>query len=234
VAEGADYLDAAAPTDEEATYKAGKVGRLAIVTMEMIRNDDVGMIRQVPIKISRAAKRTLSKFVLDFIRSNGLIYDGTALFTAGHGNLGAAALSAVTWSAAQLAVKKQTEATSGDRLGIPLRNLLVPSDLEEAAHDLFKQRGTNQDQSFIQTLAPTIVPVWYWTDANDWAASCDKSDVPTIEVGFLDGQQEPEIFIQDNPTVGSLFSADKITYKIRHIYGGAVIDYRGLYKAVVP
>jgi len=39
--------------------------------------------------------------------------------------------------------------------------------------------------------------------------------------------------VQDNPTVGSLFASDKITYKIRHIYGGAVTDFRGLYKAVV-
>ncbi|HMX15546.1 MAG TPA: hypothetical protein PKD29_01770 [Rhodocyclaceae bacterium] len=233
VAQGADYVDAAIPSDEEATYGIGKTGRLAIVTMEMIRNDDVGLIRQLPIKISRAAKRTLSKFVLDFIRTNPVIYDTLALFHATHGNLGSAALSAASWSAAQLAVKKQTEADSGDRLGIPLRNLLVPSDLEEAAHDLFKQRGTNQDQSFIQTLAPKIIPVWYWTDATDWAATCDKMDIPFIEVGFLDGNEEPELFVQDSPTVGSLFSADKITYKVRHIYGGAVVDFRGGYKAVV-
>lgn len=233
VAEGADYQDGAVPDDEEATYKAGKVGRLATVTMEMIRNDDVGLIRQIPTKLSRAAKRTLSKFVLDFLRANAAIYDGKALFHADHGNLGAAALAAGSWAAARLALMAQTEAGSGERLGIPPKYLAVPANLEETAFDLFKQRGTSNDLSFIQTQAPTIVPIWYWTDANDWVAAADKTDIPSIEIGFLDGREEPELFVQDSPTVGSLFASDKITYKIRHIYGGAVTDYRGLYKAVV-
>jgi len=233
VAEGADYVDGAVPGDESASYKAGKVGRLAKITMEMIRNDDVGLIRQIPTKMSRAAKRTLGKFVLDFIRTNPTIYDTVALFHATHGNLGAAALASGSWSAARNAMMAQQEAGSGDRLGIPPRNLWVPAGLEETAFDLFQQRGTNNDQSFIQTQAPRIIPVWYWTDANDWAASADPMDVPSVEVGFLDGREEPELFLQDSPTVGSLFSNDAITYKIRHVYGGAVTDYRGLYKAVV-
>jgi DNA primase large subunit len=58
-------------------------------------------------------------------------------------------------------------------------------------------------------------------------------DVPGIEIGFLDNQQEPELFVQDNPTVGSMFTNDKVTYKIRHIYGGNVVEYRGWDKSVV-
>lgn len=232
VAEGADYLDGGVPDDEMATYKAAKNGRLSRITMEMIRNDDVGMVRQIPVKLSRAAKRTLSKFVLDMIRTNPVIYDGKALFHVDHGNLGTAALDAASWAAARLAVMAQTEAGSNERLGIPPKNLWVPAGLEETAFDLFKQRGLNNDQSFIQTQAPTVIPVWYWTDANDWAASADKQDIPSVEVGFLDGNQEPEIFVQDSPTMGSLFANDTLTYKIRHIYGGAVTDYRGMYKAV--
>lgn len=233
VAEGAAYSDGGVPDDEVATYKAAKTGRLSLVTLEMIRNDDVGLVRQIPTRLSRAAKRTLAKFVLDFIRMNPVIYDEVALFHATHGNLGAAALDATSWAAARLAMMKQQEAGSNDRLGIAPRNLWVPADLEEAAHDLFKQRGTNNDQGFIQTTAPNILPVWYWTDANDWAASADPLDIPSVEVGFLDGNEEPEIFVQDNPSMGSLFTNDTITYKIRHVYGGAVTDYRGLYKGVV-
>lgn len=232
VAEGADYLDGGIPDDEMASYKAAKTGRLSRITMEMIRNDDVGIVRQIPVKLSRAAKRTLAKFVLDMIRTNPVIYDGKALFHVDHGNLGTAALDAASWAAARLAVMAQTEAGSNDRLGIPPKNLWVPAGLEETAFDLFKQRGVNNDQSFIQTQAPTVIPVWYWTDPNDWAASADKLDIPSVEVGFLDGNQEPEIFVQDSPTMGSLFANDTLTYKIRHIYGGTVTDFRGVYKAV--
>lgn len=61
-----------------------------------------------------------------------------------------------------------------------------------------------------------------------------QMDIPTIELGFPRGQREPELFIQDNPSMGSMFFHDKTTYKIRHVYGATVLDYRGLYKAVVP
>ena len=38
---------------------------------------------------------------------------------------------------------------------------------------------------------------------------------------------------KDNPTSGSMFTHDKLTWKIRHIYGGNVLDYRGMYGAIV-
>jgi hypothetical protein len=79
----------------------------------------------------------------------------------------------------------------------------------------------------------TPISVDYWTDANDtWlAASLDQT--PLIEIGFFGGREEPELFVQDAPNQGSLFSNDVITYKIRHIYGGAVLDYRGFQALIV-
>jgi hypothetical protein len=232
VAQGAPYLALSSPTDEKATYSVGKKGGTEDVTLEMIKNDDVGVIQRIPVKLARAAKRTLAKFVFDFIRTNPTIYDGVALFHASHGNLGAAALSAAALAAGRLAMLKQTELNSADRIGIGPRTLLLPPDLEETGVDLFR-RNTNNDKNFVQSLTLDIVPVWYWTDANDWALAADPLDIPTIEVGFLDGQEEPELFAQDSPTVGSMFSHDKLTWKLRHIYGGAVTEFRGLYKAVV-
>ena len=85
----------------------------------------------------------------------------------------------------------------------------------------------------MQALTMNIIPVWYWTDANDWVTVADPADIPGVEVGFLDGKEEPELFVQDSPTSGSMFSADKLTYKVRHIYGGAVCDFRCATKAVV-
>lgn len=233
VAEGADYSDGPVPDDEEATYKAGKKGRLASLTIEAVKNDDVGLIRKIPTKLSGAAKRTLSKFAFDFIRANAAIYDGKALFHVDHGNLGTTALSAAAWSAARLSMMQQTEAGSNERMSIAPRFLLVPAELEESAYELFKNRGTSNDPNFTMSTAPTVISVWYWTDQNDWAAAASPMDVPSIELGFLDGREEPEIYVQDSPTMGSLFASDKITYKIRHIYGGAVTDYRGLRKHVV-
>ncbi len=232
VAEDGAYTALSSPSDEKSTYAVGKKGGTETVSLEMVKNDDVAAIRRIPVSLSRAAKRTLSKFVLDFIATNPTLYDAVAWFHATHNNLGTAALDATSLAAGRLAMLKQTEAGSADRLGIPPMHLWVPADLEEAAHDLFR-RATNNDTDFIESLQMQVHPVWYWTDANDWAITADVNDIPVVELGFLDGNEDPEIFVQDAPNQGSLFSNDQILYKIRHIYGGNVLDFRGGYKAVV-
>lgn len=233
VAESDPYTALASPTDEKASYAVSKKGGTEDVTLEMITNDDVGAVQRIPRKLVRAAKRTLSKFVLDFVRANPVIYDGLAFFHATHGNLGTAALSGAAVAAGRLAIKAQTELNTGEKLGIGPRFLWVPDELEETAVDLFR-RNTENDKTFVQSLSLNVMPVWYWTDTNDWALTADPMEVPTVEVGFLNGNEEPELLVQDSPTSGSMFSHDVITYKIRHIYGGNVVDYRGAYKSVVP
>ena len=232
VAEEANYLALSSPNDEAASYAVTKRGGTERISLEMIKNDDMGAIRRIPIKLGRAAKRTLSQFGLDFLSTNPTVYDTNALFSAPHNNLGAAALDAASLAARRLAMLQQTEMDSGDRLGIGARHLWVPTDLEETAADLFR-RNTENDKTFAQSLALNVIPVWYWTDTNNWFLTADKMDIATLEIGFLDGNEEPDLFIQDNPTQGSLFANDTITYKIRHVYGGNILDYRGAQGSIV-
>ncbi len=232
VAENGAYTALSTPTDEAASYSVSKRGGTETVSLEAIANDDVGLLRRIPMSLAVAAGRTLYEFVFDFLADNSAIYDTKALCHADHSNLGSAALADTSFAAARLAMKKQTELSSAKRLGITLRHLIIPSDLEETAFDLFV-RDTNNDETFVQSRKPTVHVVDYWTDANNWFASADKAQVPLIEVGFYGGREEPELFVQDSPTQGSLFSNDQIKYKIRHIYNGAVRDYRGFYGAIV-
>jgi hypothetical protein len=201
----------------------------------MIKNDDVGAVQLIPRKMSRSAARTLLKFVFDFIKSNGAIYDAKALFHADHHNLGSAALSSTTLNAAVQAIAAQTEMDSGEILGLVAKYLLVPNTLAKTAYELTsKGYGVNNAvMTYLQSKGIAPIEVDYWTDVNDWALCIDPLDGPTIEIGFLDGKEEPELYVADNPSAGSLFTHDKIDYKIRHIYGGSVQDYRGMYKAVV-
>jgi hypothetical protein len=190
VAQGSAYPALASPTDEKATYAPAKRGGTEDVTLEAIKNDDVGAIRRIPLKMARAAKRTLAKFVFDFVRTNPTIYDSVAFFHASHGNLGSTAFSAAEYGVVRIAMGKQTELNSADRLGIYPAIILYPLDLQEPVWNAF-QRNTNLDKTFVQQLNPTLVPVWYWTDTNDWAAFANPNDLQTIELGFLDGQEEP-------------------------------------------
>lgn len=238
VAQAAAYAAVTSPTDEEATYAATKRGGTEDITLEAIRNDDVLGLRRVPQKLGRAAARTLYKFVFStLVGANPNIYTGTALALAGQSNIGAAALAKAALLAGRLAMQKQTEMDSLEPLGIAPRFLLVPPDLETTAYELIALPSTG---SFVPTAASAVnaqtwelIVVKTWTDANNWWLVADPADIPTIEIGFLDGKEEPELFVQDIPNVGSMFSNDKLTYKIRHIYGGAVLDYRGFYGAIV-
>ena len=63
--------------------------------------------------------------------------------------------------------------------------------------------------------------------ATNWYLFADPTMIPMLEVGFYNGQEDPEILVQDAPAQGSVFTADKITYKVRHIWGLTVLDYRG-------
>ena len=231
VAENGSYDPLTTPGDEAASYKVSKRGGTETVSLEAIANDDVGLLRRIPRALATAAGRTLYEFVYAFLDSNAAIYDTVALFHATHANLGTAALDATSFAAARLAMKKQAELSSAKRLGITLRHVAVPSDLEETAYNLFV-RTTNNDTTFVQSRNPTVHVVDHWTDANNWYATADNAQVPLIELGFY-GNQDPELFVQDQPTQGSLFSNDQIKYKIRHIYSGAVRDFRGFYGAIV-
>lgn len=147
-------------------------------------------------------------------------------------DLGTEALTAASFTARRLAMMKQTEAGSNEVLSIPPAFLLVPPKLEESAYNLFV-RNTNNDPQYVQTVKPEIIPIWFATDADDWYLAADPADITGLEIGFLDGNEEPELFIQDNPTAGSVFTNDQITYKICHIYGGAIIDYLAFQGSIV-
>jgi hypothetical protein len=238
VAQGAPYLSMTSPTDEEATYSPAKRGGTESITIEMIKNDDVGVIRRIPSKLARAAAQTLHEFVWDFLQNNGAVYDAVALAAAGHNNIVTTALSAANISSLRLKLKQQTDMSNGKRLGLAARYLIVPSELEELGFQLTTSDrvlgSNNNDPNFVRKLNLQTIVVEYWTDTNNYWVTASIDQAPMIEIGFLDGQETPELMVQDLPSQGSMFSNDQLTWKIRHIYGGAVMDFRPFAGAIVP
>jgi hypothetical protein len=146
------------------------------------------------------------------------------------------ALDAASYSDARNRLKNQTEKDSLKKLRIPPKYLLIADGTsnEKVAYDLTTKawNKANDVSDFHQTFGVEPISV-ITADDDDWFLVGDPNFVPTIEVGFLDGQEEPEIFTQDMPNVGSFFTNDKITLKIRHIYNGCVLDYRGFAGSIV-
>ena len=192
---------------------------------------------RLPSKLSMAAKRTLSGHVAAiFAMGSGagptMEADTLTLFHANHNNTGTAALSSAAVAAGRLAMVKQVELSSNKQIGIPPKTLLVPWELQESAYNIFSM-GARNDKDFVQSLMYDVCPVPDWTDNNDWVLVADPMMMETIEIGYLDGMMEPEIFIQNSELYGSMFSNDEWSFKIRHIYGMTAMDWRGFYKGLV-
>lgn len=231
VGETAGYNPLTSPDEEGYEIAVTKRGGIESITLEAIANDDVGLVRQVVQELALSAAHTLFEFVFDFLKNNPVVYDGTALFDIGRGNLGSSALSLSGLSGSYSAQSRFSNAVLNKRWYIRPKFIVVPLDLEETAFNVL-QRNLNLDKTFIQTRGLEVVPVPYWTDTNDWCLAGDPMAHPTIELSFFGGREDPELFLSDLPNAGSLFSNDQVTYKIRHIYGGAVADWRAFYKNV--
>ena len=161
----------------------------------------------------------------------------------GHSNTGTTALSIAGIDAAQLAMRSQTRALSTpDVLGasnLP-RLLLVPNELQGLAERIvnpspqFHFNSTadtdahDDPMRFSGQMEPIVVD--YWTDATEYFLVADPSLNAGIGVAFLNGNEEPELFIQADERVGETFTQDVQNIKIRFEYREVIIDYRPFYR----
>lgn len=238
-----DYVDGAEVTDEEATYQVRTRGRLLTITRKTIINDDMGLVRRRVSREGRAARGTHARYVWAFAISNKTCTDGTAWFTDGHGNLGAAALSHTTALVAYKALAGMTEKDSGNPLGLldggAKPALVYPVALmetgEKIASEDFYYTTNDLTTKVPNPLKGKVTPVMLslLTDTSDWYMILPPALVDIVEMGYLNGRQEPEMFVADAPDAEHVLKQDRIIYKIRHEYDGTVVDWRSGYKGAV-
>ena len=243
VSERATYQPLTSPTDTQAVFTPAKKGGTDDLTMEMVGNDDVQAIRKIPVKLGRAAALTLHRDVFGMFLNN-LEQDGsTTLATSARANYTTSVLSTAAYAEMRAAMRALTAyGDSYDILGsanVPAI-LLVPNELEDIALRVANSDiaisniitagtshyNTQTEPNIWKGQIKKVIVVDYFTDATDWWGIADPAKAPTVEVSFYQGKQEPELFVQDLPNVGSMFNADKITYKVRYIYGFGILNYR--------
>lgn len=244
VAEDGPFEDVSDHSDEKFTYGVATFGGFLTVTRRAVLANNIQGIQRAVEQLARSAGRTLAKRVWGRVISNSIYgVDGLPMFHNDHGNLGAAALSVATLTAARLALFAQTEPGSDERLGLGSGQLLlaVPVELEATAQGINNCQyvpgsETFEANPFYQRFGPAGDRIFanpLFTDAADWYLFDISGKVGILEVGFLMGRQMPEVFVADDPREGSAFLQDRITYKMRHEYECAVEDYRGAFAAVV-
>jgi hypothetical protein len=238
-----DYPEIASPTDEESKYSIGQKGGILSVTRKMIINDDISVLTRLVNRLGRKARYTHAYYVWQFFIGNANCSDGTAWFTSGHGNYATGALTHATALTAYKALANMTEKDSGHKIGwLPgagMPTLIGPVALMETLEKI-----ANEDSYYTSNDLTTKVPnplkgkvsaaiIPMLSDATDWGMLMPVSAGDMVEMGYLNGRQEPEMFVADQPSNETVFTGDKIRYKIRHEYAGAVVDFRTGYKAVV-
>ena len=244
VPEGMKYDEARVDEKyEQATLKT--YGCVFTLSRKMIVNDDLRSLRLVPQILGVAMARTLNyhvaKEVLAYNSGVGMTcIDTYSLFDATyHGNYNPTG-TALTYdnliAGYNLFVAMKTP---GKRvLDLKPEWLLVPNILALKADQILNPNGgVLVSQSTGTALTPSrnqmaglmkyaIIPEL--TDANDWYMMANPGLMPSIEVAFLNGREQPETFVQD--PVNSLAAADGTMYKIRHDFAGYVANWRGIYR----
>jgi hypothetical protein len=243
VSEGAAYANIAWG-DARENYTPTKFGNLVVVTLEAFLNDDVHAITRIPTKVAHAATVTINEQIATLFTQSGgtgpTMSDTFHVFDATNhqGNTSASTpaydLSSSALQSAMTALEK-IQNTASKRIGVRGRYLLIPPDLRwTAAVVTQSQYAAGSANNDINPLAGAIVPIVVpqFTTAYQWYLLADPAQVESLEVGFLNGREEPELLVQDNPTQGSVFTNDEISYKVRHIYGTGWLDYRGAFAAL--
>lgn len=234
-----DYPDLGEVSDEKVEYAINEKGGIITINRRMIINDDLRVVQKIISRLPRAARRTMAKRVWNLFISNATYGgDAKAIFHADHGNLGSTAYAIASALAARTAMAKQTEPGSGERLNLRPVTVAFPADLFGIVSNVnnFNPQAVTVDNgnSMYGFFKPEgLVEVPFMTDATDWMMFADPNECEIVELAFLNGQQEPQMLVADNPAVGQMFVGGRIQYRVSHDYEAECVDYRGAYKAVV-
>jgi hypothetical protein len=249
VSEGGAYDELVVDDVKEADSFV-KYGGYVGITREMIKNSDIQRIQAVPRALASAAVKTRSSKVASiFTAASGvgptLDQDSVVLFhTATHANLATTAIGTDTtaWRAAALECFKQTEVSSGDRIGVFPKYCLVPPDLYHTALSIFGY-GEGLPTTYLPEAQdrgigdprPVPIAVPHFTDANDWAYIADPQVWPVIHMSFSADPSgrtfpPPELWAATSETGGLLFAADVLPIKIRDEFAYGVNGFKGIGK----
>lgn len=217
-------------------------GEVIGITRQALVNDNLGALTQIPDMLGRRALQTESDAVYRILLSNPVMRtDNKSLFHADHANLGtAAALGAAELGKGRVAMSKQTGLDGKSVLGITPAFLLFPPELEMAAAQILAPINpamtSNVVPEFIRNLTPVCEPRLSVgvpkTDGFEAAAgsatgyylAASPAQVDTIVFAYLAGQSGPYIETRQG------FDVDGMEIKIRHDFGAAPTDFRGLWK----
>jgi hypothetical protein len=237
-------------TEGEYGYSVSKYGASFEISWETLINDDLDALKDQPARFGRAARRTEERTATAMIcDSSG---PNSTFFASGNYNLmtSSSALSVATLTTGVGKFGLQTDAG-----GEPIFNqptvLMVPPQLEVTALNILnaltieatdtggtaasKLIAENWMKQKLKLVVNYYLPIINTTNGSTaWYLFADPNEGRgAVEVGFLRGHEEPEVFMKAPNAVrvggsGDQFDGDfdhdATFYKVRHVIGGTRLD----------
>ena len=218
--------------NEQYSNKADTYALMLQIDRRDIINDDLGAITTVPRKLGRGSGLKINDvFWKTFM-------DNAAFFTAGNKNFisgASTALSIDGLTEGEVKFLDQVDA-EGKPIGVMPVSLLVPTALSALATQLYK--SLEMRDTTANTKAPITNPhqgkfrvevsrylgnaQYTGNSSKAWYLLAEATDLPVIEVAFLNGQESPTI-----ETADADFSTLGVRMRGYHDFGCALQDPRG-------
>jgi hypothetical protein len=238
---GKDQYELVAPTgeikhgtlgEEKYTNKADTYGLMLSIDRRDIINDDLGAITTVPQKLGRGSGLKINDIFWSTFLANSLF------FTAGNKNYLAGATTVASidgLTAAEQAFMDQVD-TDGKPVGVMPAIMLVPTALSAIASQLYRSlelRDTTANTKFpvanphqgkfrVEVSRYLANSQYTGNSAKAWYLLAEPSDLPVIEVAFVNGQESPTI-----ESAQADFNVLGVQMRGYHDFGVALQDPRG-------
>lgn len=234
------------------SYSVAKYGRKIRFAWETMINDDLDALKDMPERLGRAARRSEEKFVTQlFVDTSG---PHASFYTVGNVNkvTGNPVLSiAALQTAMQVLAAIKDE--NSEPIVIDTVELVVPPALEITALNILnalqvelaeaggtsnqKLTATNWMKGRVRLSVNPYIPIVASTanGSTSWFLFANPNNGrPAMELGFLIGHEEPEIFMKtpnqvpvgggSEDAMNGDFETDAIEHKLRHVFGGTRMD----------
>lgn len=233
------------------SYAPKKYSKGVKISFEALMNDDLGAFETAPDRLGRGAARTVAKFV------TGLYVDASgphaSLYTAGNTNIvtGNPALSIAALGIAWKILRSMKD-TDGEPIMVEAAVLTVPPALEVTAQNILnavqvfltnsggasgqEMQVANWIGSSLSLAVDPYIPVVASTANGDtsWFLHAAPSvGRPALEVGFVQGFQEPALYQKQSNTIRVGGSVDQMAgdfntmsqeYKAVTAFGGCRLE----------
>ena len=210
-------------------YALATYGRIIAFSRQMLINDDLGAFTRVANSFGARAAQLEGDLVYAILLQNPAMSDGTALFHADHGNLGAAAvINEVSLTSAMTAFAKQTD-IDGTAIDVSPQFIIVPPGQRALEARKLLTATTPGKTDDVNTYAGQLQVVserrlMPTTGAAPWFLAAGTGLIDTVEYAYLDG--EDGVFTDTR----NGFDIDGVEVKARLDFAASAIDHRGLYK----